>query len=441
MKVLEWRTSLLLIGVICVSACSDFKNANPVFNDLIKSAKNGNAEAQFELAVLLERGWLGDLSNRRRVVKKWYKKAAKQGYAEAQYSLRYFGHQGDSWLKKAAEQGHPSAQYEFGMSHCSYDSDNERMWVRRSAAQGYANAYSQMSHWAVYEILEANPEANPEDPDYALEHEEECREYKEWERKYNLAQKKKPYTESDKVLIKWLTKLAMQGKEEAQAELGDIYYFHDEIDKAERWYRQAAELDSVRGQYGLGLVCKDKVESAKWYTKAAENGDIGSQRALGNLYSENPLQDDELSFKWYLAAAEQGSYWAQANVAKMYIDGVGVESDEREALKWFLAPNNQGRGVKGVSTIIYMYINEKGVLEDPIEACAWQIVMDYYPREIPQDVTSDLTELNCYNYQTELVRAHAEKLTPDQLKIVRARAVQICLETSDEEYIKIYKNK
>ena len=50
----------------------------------------------------------------------WYRKAAEQGYAKAQYDLGgfyLFGHglpvdyaQGIMWLRKAAEQGHPSAQ-------------------------------------------------------------------------------------------------------------------------------------------------------------------------------------------------------------------------------------------------------------------------------------------------------------------------------------------
>ncbi|MCK4563318.1 MAG: sel1 repeat family protein [Verrucomicrobia bacterium] len=281
---------------------------------------------------------------------------------------------------------------------------------------------------------------------------EECR---EWKRKYELADSKNPYTKSDKVLIKWLTKLAMQGQEEAQAVLGNIYYRHGEMDKAEKWYRQAAELDSVHGQYGLGRVCKDKGESAKWYTKAAEQGHLEAQLDLAQLfsysvYNDDSMRDDALSFKWYLAAAEQGSYRGQAEVAKMYVDGIGVEPDEREALRWFIAPNDQGRWVKESDSLIQMYINGKGILEDPIEACAWFVVIENFPMDVfdRSDVKICLgrSSLRSYSYddRNEAIYTCAEKLTEDQLELVYSRAMHICLEAAQrgpflEKYIDLYK--
>lgn len=469
MKTRELKTVLLLLlCAVWLSSCSEFKHANPVFKGLIDAAKDGDATAQYEMAVLVRSDWLGQSDTAYREAIKWCKKAAKQGHADAQYWLglhyncigspkwynvkEYLSEKKSAyWYKKAAEQGHAEAQYHLGAWSFPPDED-AKMWVRRAAAQGYRDAYSTMAGWVCSEIFRANPEANPENPVYQAEHEEECREYMEWMRKYDLARRKRPYSAPDKVLIKWLKKLSVQGQENAQTSLGDIYYEHENFDEAEKWYRQSAELGSVRGQYGLGRVSKDKVEAIQWLTKAAEKGYLEAQLALAFLYDKgsvhyekNSSPNDSLSFKWYLAAAEQGSWRAQGKLAKMYVDGTGTEPDEREALKWFLAKNDQGSGVKEVRSIIYMYINEKGVLEDPIEACAWYIFMTTYSREIPQKISKyNFTRSGSGSYMNELISAHAKKLTDDQLKIVRARAVQICLENAQrnnhKKYIKLYKN-
>ena len=54
---------------------------------MINTAKSGDADAQYEMAVLLERGWLEQSDGAEEDSERWYKKAAEQGHVNAQYAL------------------------------------------------------------------------------------------------------------------------------------------------------------------------------------------------------------------------------------------------------------------------------------------------------------------------------------------------------------------
>ena len=84
--------------------------------------RQGDAEAQYWLgAVFDDRSrWNGDAHDACEAVK-WFRRAANQGYAEAQYDLGliYFNGRGVTrdngeaakWFLKSAEQGHENAPY------------------------------------------------------------------------------------------------------------------------------------------------------------------------------------------------------------------------------------------------------------------------------------------------------------------------------------------
>jgi len=88
---------------------------------------------------------------------RWYRKAAEQGHAGAQYNLgvMYLNGQGvrqdhaeaARWFRKAAEQGHAGAQcilggmYEYGRG-LKQDHAEAARWYRKAAEQGLVNAVS-----------------------------------------------------------------------------------------------------------------------------------------------------------------------------------------------------------------------------------------------------------------------------------------------------------
>ncbi len=89
----------------------------------------------------------------------WFRKAAEQGDADAQYSLGFMYRKGEgvpkdaqhgaAWIKKAAEQRHAYAQYSLGFMYkegegVSKDAQQAVAWFRKAAEQGHADAQNQL---------------------------------------------------------------------------------------------------------------------------------------------------------------------------------------------------------------------------------------------------------------------------------------------------------
>lgn len=113
---------------------------------------------------LYERGVQFFIAGQNSKAVKWYHKAAKQGYAEAQYLLGNYYCTGwvveqnaatsIAWYHKAAEQGHPQAQLNLG--DCYFegkgivpDTIQAVVWYRKAAEQGHPHAQMNMGY--VYE--------------------------------------------------------------------------------------------------------------------------------------------------------------------------------------------------------------------------------------------------------------------------------------------------
>ena len=197
-----------------------------------KAAKEGDAKAQFDLAVMCYKG--RGLPQDYAEAARWYRKAADQGYAKAQMNLGDMYHDGKDvpldyaegfrWCQKAAEQGDARAQ----------------------DAVGYM-------HW--------NGQGVPQD-----------------------------YTEA----LRWYKKAAEQGEPIAQQSLGYMYSQGQGVSRdyteANRWYRKAAEQGDARAQYSLGYmyatgqgVLRDYIEAHRWYLEAAKRGNPEARRALESL--------------------------------------------------------------------------------------------------------------------------------------------------------------
>ena len=85
--------------------------------------------------------------------------------------------------------------------------------------------------------------------------------------------------------------------------------------EAVKWFRKAAEQNFAEAQYNLGVcyyagegVAKDQVEAVKWYRKAAEQNLAEAQYNLGFCYynGEGVAKDSVEAYKWLLLAARQG---------------------------------------------------------------------------------------------------------------------------------------
>ena len=119
-------------------------------------AKQGDADAQFNLALLYHHG-AGTPEDTKQAVY-WYTKAAQQGHVQAQYKLGSLYHsfryeeevpQGANravyWLTKAAEQGYVQAQYKLGQI---YESGDVAPQDYKQAFFWYTKAAEQSHHFA-----------------------------------------------------------------------------------------------------------------------------------------------------------------------------------------------------------------------------------------------------------------------------------------------------
>ncbi len=111
-------------------------------------AKQGNAEAQFNLGLMYYNGQ--GLPQDYVQALQWYRKAAEQGYAKAQHNLGFMYYNGEGvpqddaeaveWWRKAAEQGYAKAKYNLGVMYNNgagvpQDDAQAHMWFNLAASR------------------------------------------------------------------------------------------------------------------------------------------------------------------------------------------------------------------------------------------------------------------------------------------------------------------
>ncbi|MDF2392872.1 DUF2971 domain-containing protein [Aeromonas sp. 2MA4] len=200
---------------------------------LIKQAEQGDANAQFKLGFMYEKG--RNVAKNDRTAFNWYCKAAEQKHAGAQLRLGLIYRWGQGveqsdtqaaeWFYKAAEQGNANAQCNLG-----------RMY---EDGQGVAQNY--------------------------------------------------------KTAIEWYLKAAEKEHAGAQCNLGWMYQHGRGVERDDSmsvtWYRKAAEQGDVNGQCSLGFmyimgrgVDQDNSTAVYWFSKASKKGDAQATINLGLTY-------------------------------------------------------------------------------------------------------------------------------------------------------------
>ena len=145
----------------------------------------------------------------------------------------------------------------------------------------------------------------------------------------------------------WLELAALKGDDEAQYELGSLFYSGSGVDldyfNAREWWIESALQGNLDAQQKLGYlyseglgVDQDYGKAKDWYLRAAQRGHAEAQTLLGSLYHEgNRIPHDfNEAFKWYKLAAEQGHAHAQYTVATLYHDGRGTQVDYILCAAW-----------------------------------------------------------------------------------------------------------
>ena len=104
----------------------------------------------------------------------------------------------------------------------------------------------------------------------------------------------------------------------------------------------------------------------------AKAGDAKAQYNLGIMYQQGlgVEQDHTEALKWTRKAAAQGFAGAQYNLGVMYRDGLGVEQDHTEAVNWYHKAAAQGNAPAQYNLGI-MYHYGYGLQKDNVQAYAW----------------------------------------------------------------------
>jgi len=280
-----WEIGVTTLGNLQAVHCdimtqSFLGNSFKSVKSLRGAAEQGNADAQGNLAFVYES--LGRLT-------KIYFNGNVFLASGAQNDIK----KAVEWYRKAAEQGDAGAQFRLGMAYLHGD--------------GVEKDEKEALHWL--------RKAAQNDPQL---------QYSLGEVYYNGD----GITKDDKEAVKWYRKAAEQGDKGAQYILGKAYHKGEGIGKddkeAVRWYRKAADQGNPVAQYFLGEayhkgegVGKDDKEAVKWYRKSAEERYFDTQRLaesrLGQayFYGQGVGIDTKEALNWWRKAADQGDPYAQ----------------------------------------------------------------------------------------------------------------------------------
>ncbi|MDA3788903.1 MAG: tetratricopeptide repeat-containing serine protease family protein [Desulfobacula sp.] len=250
--------SILILLSVVSAFCGEFE-------DTLKKAEQGNADAQNNLGKMYHNGHRIGLDNKQAFY--WLKKSADQGHVDGQTHLGFMYYQGEGvpqdykqaiyWYKKSAEQGDDSAQFRLGQMYLdgkgvTQDHKQAVYWFKKSAEQGHM-----IAQWRLMNMYRDG--------------------------KYGVAQ-------DYKQAFYWYKKSAEQGHTSAEVGLGDMYY------------------------YGKG-VTQDHKQAVYWFKKSAELGYANAQFNLSRMYYEgkSTTQNYKIAYVWESLAAAQGHNNAAKN--------------------------------------------------------------------------------------------------------------------------------
>lgn len=146
-------TRLLLVVLMLLPAVLQAQTTD--LRALQAQAEQGDAWAQLNLGAAYDNG----IGTKRDVDKAiiWYRKAAEQGLAEAQFNLAHIlvdedisASEAAEWMAKAADQGMVEAQYLMGVIYAegigvARDDNEARRWLKIAIDKGSVDAARYMS--------------------------------------------------------------------------------------------------------------------------------------------------------------------------------------------------------------------------------------------------------------------------------------------------------
>lgn len=126
-----------------------------------------------------------------------------------------------------------------------------------------------------------------------------------------------------------------------------------------------------RGQYGYA---KDQAAALAWFKAAAQQKDAGGMNWLGHYHEQGlagAAKDYLFALDSYRKAAELKNADASLSVGRIYLNGLGVQVDTREGLKWYRRAAVFGSSVAQLQLASFYEYGRAGLVKDPGLAIAW----------------------------------------------------------------------
>lgn len=233
-------------------------------------------------------------------------------------------------LRKNAKLGDPESQYCLGTKYqtgdeVAIDYKEAMEWYRLAAEQGLAKAQFKLGLSYQYGFS-ANP-AYPEslfilNGDYATDYDIDCAIFA-YGQEHGIK-------DDFKQAIHWYQLAAEQGDAEAQYKLGTFYFYDIGVERSHpeafKFTLMAAEQGLPKAQlklgsfYEAGYGCgKDLSEAIKWYRRSAEQDHLSAILKMASRYHRGkgvPKSDVEC-LKWYRKSAELGHKDSQLCVEEL----------------------------------------------------------------------------------------------------------------------------
>jgi len=349
----------------------DYKNAAEYFR---KAAEDGHADAQFNLGILYIKG-LGVPKNNEDALR-WLGKAAGQGHTGAKKELGLI-QSGDQGAKKGV-----GKNLELLREIIETSDEKTKIMMRLFSTQmGIPQGQDESA------FIRKLAEDGDLDMQASIA------------RSYQFGDQ---YRQNYEEALKWYTKLAAQEDRSAQCKVGEFFFMGYgtaiNLAEAEKWWRKAAINGDENAQLYLNILSgKDtqrekperddgfdkmkilysalggeRIGTLPWFREQAEKGIADYQYKLGVMYDEGTyISEDSIeAVKWYRKAAEQGHKEAQNNLGHAYTEGEGVEQDYGEAVKWFRKSADQGYP-QAQFNLGMRYREGSGVEKNLTEAFMW----------------------------------------------------------------------
>ncbi|OHC77182.1 MAG: hypothetical protein A3B62_05845 [Rhodospirillales bacterium RIFCSPLOWO2_01_FULL_65_14] len=178
----------------------------------------------------------------------------------------------------------------------------------------------------------------------------------------------------DKKALEWLKKAAADNHADAQILLG---FYHEkgtgveqDYTKALVWYRKANREKNDFAAKGIARIERDHPQAVQDLLEAEARQEAKRDLAFKLGLDALSTGDYKTAFEQWKPLAEAGDGPAQSQLGRFYAEGLGVEKNSGEALKWFKKATEQDEAVAQYGLGL-LYEKGEGVNEDAAEAMKW----------------------------------------------------------------------